>query len=197
MSNKTTLTPKGRRTRAAILKAARNILRSEGLDGLSLRKVAGKIDYTATAIYEYFSGKDALIDALCDGADRRLAEYLRDVPAELPVDKQLIEMGMAYIRFAVDNQEEFLILFSGPNEPQTESQEPGSSFMVLFDAIRVGIEAGVFRTNGMDPFMVSYTAWAYVHGMATLRLTALIEAQVDFDAANRWGLERYVAGLMK
>ena len=195
MTDNPKLTPKGRRTRDAILKAARKIVRDEGIDGLTLRKVAAEIDYTATAIYEYFSGKEALVGALCDGADRRLTIYLEAVSPGLPVDQHLIELGMAYIRFAVENVEEFLLLFSGPNAPRSADADPGGSFMVLYETVRTGIESGMFRTGGMDPFMVSYTAWAYVHGMATLRLTALREMQVDFDGINRWGLERFVLGL--
>ncbi len=189
------LTPRARKTRTAILAAARKIVRDEGIAGLSLRKVAGEIGYTATAIYEYFSGKADLIGALCAQADERLADYLREASPALPVDEQLVEIGMGYIRFAVENPEEFLILFSTPNPPPADPTETEGSFSILLETIRTGIAAGVFDPGELDAFAVSYSAWAFVHGMATLRLTALRDLDLDFDPVNRWALERYVEGL--
>lgn len=193
--NSSTLTPRRRKTRAAILNAARGIVRTEGIDRLSLRKVAGAIGYTATAIYEYYAGKDDLVAALCALADDLLADYLKRPSPALPVDEQLVEIGMAYIHFAAENPEEFRILFSTPNQPPDESPEPEGSFAILYETIRVGIDAGAFDPGDLDAFAVSYTAWAFVHGMATLRLTALRDYDIDFDPVNRWALERFVSGM--
>lgn len=196
---KPSLSPRRRKTREAILKASRKIVRTEGIDGLSLRKVAGRIGYTATAIYEYFPSKQALVGELCAQADRRLADYLAAVSESLPIDAQLVELGMAYLRFAVDNPEEFLILFSTPNPPREgpPPQEREGSFSYLHQAVRAGIASGVFDPGDLDPFSVSYAAWAFVHGMATLRLTALRGQPIDFDPVNRWALERFVQGITR
>ena len=46
--------------RQQILDAARDILVREGYDGLSMRRVADRIDYSPTAIYLHFKDKQAL-----------------------------------------------------------------------------------------------------------------------------------------
>jgi AcrR family transcriptional regulator len=48
-------------TRKNILKAAREIVKQEGWQGLSMRKIADKIEYTAPIIYEYFANKEAIL----------------------------------------------------------------------------------------------------------------------------------------
>ena len=46
--------------RQQIMDAARDILVREGYDGLSMRKVAERIDYSPTAIYLHFKDRDDL-----------------------------------------------------------------------------------------------------------------------------------------
>ncbi|AIQ13140.1 TetR/AcrR family transcriptional regulator [Paenibacillus durus] len=50
--------------RQAILDAAGLIAAEEGLDGLSIRKIAKHIEYSPGIIYHYFSGKEAIIEQL-------------------------------------------------------------------------------------------------------------------------------------
>jgi AcrR family transcriptional regulator len=50
----------------AIVDAALAILRSEGLEALSMRRVAAALDTGAGSLYVYVSGRDALLEALFD-----------------------------------------------------------------------------------------------------------------------------------
>ena len=52
--------------RAKILDAARELFVNEGVEAVSMRKVADKIGYSATTLYNYFDDKEALLYALCD-----------------------------------------------------------------------------------------------------------------------------------
>lgn len=52
--------------RGTILAAAERLLRREGLEGFSMRKLARPLGTTAMALYRYFPNKDALLDALVD-----------------------------------------------------------------------------------------------------------------------------------
>ena len=51
--------------RQEILVAAGEILAREGYDGLSMRKVARRINHSATAIYIYFKDRDDLVACVC------------------------------------------------------------------------------------------------------------------------------------
>jgi AcrR family transcriptional regulator len=99
-------------TRANILKAARQIVKEEGWQGLSMRKIADKIEYTAPIIYEYFANKEAILQELtCKGfiiltKDLEAAHKESADPAE-----QLEAMWMAYWNFARDNKEMYQLMY--------------------------------------------------------------------------------------
>lgn len=48
-------------TRVNILDAAYDIVKDEGWQALSMRKIADKIEYTAPIIYEYYANKEAIL----------------------------------------------------------------------------------------------------------------------------------------
>jgi AcrR family transcriptional regulator len=53
-------------TREAIVEAALRILDAEGLDGLSMRRVADELDTGAASLYRHVGSKDGLLDLLFD-----------------------------------------------------------------------------------------------------------------------------------
>jgi len=53
-------------SRAEIIRAARDLLQELGLDGLSVRSVAGLVDTAPSTIYNYFGTKQGLLEALAD-----------------------------------------------------------------------------------------------------------------------------------
>ncbi len=56
----------GQRTRQAILDAALDLFAAKGYFGTSLRDVAAAVGVRESALYNYFTGKAALFDALLD-----------------------------------------------------------------------------------------------------------------------------------
>ena len=61
MASKDRILRQKEETRNNILGAAYDIVKEEGWNGLSMRKIADRIEYTAPIIYEYFSNKEAII----------------------------------------------------------------------------------------------------------------------------------------
>jgi AcrR family transcriptional regulator len=47
--------------REDILKAARKLMNSEGVENISVRKIAGMIEYSPAIIYHYFKNKEEII----------------------------------------------------------------------------------------------------------------------------------------
>src|ERR1700760_228306 len=84
-------------TRVNILDAAHQIVKKEGWQALSMRKIADKIEYTAPIIYGYFENKDALFFEFTRKGYLCLAERLRAAKARhrLPA-RQLEAMWLAY-----------------------------------------------------------------------------------------------------
>jgi AcrR family transcriptional regulator len=199
----TELSPRERRharTRQEILDAALGILNEVGPGKLSLREIARRVDYSPAGLYEYFSNKEEIIDAVCAEGDQRLQLYLRAVPTDLPADDFLIELGMAYIKFARENSDHFLLtatrLIPEMAPMPFEALEVGQTFGILMDAVQRGIHEGIIQPQpGYGLLEIAYSLWAFGQGIAILQLTNLKNVLFDYESADRAAMETFVRGL--
>ena len=180
--------------------AALRIIIEKGPDKLSLREVARRVDYSPAGLYEYFDGKDALIEAVCAEGDRRLHAFLSSVGDDLPLDKYLVELGLAYLQFAFQNKEHFMLMFTTlvSDDPiPVEALEGDGAYSILVAAVQRGINEGLIKTeDNFGIHDISYSLWSLVHGMAILRLTNLSGLEYDFAPAERKVIATLVRGLL-
>lgn len=206
------LSPKEKRhqrTHQAILDAARQLVHEKGIDGLSMRAIAERIDYSPAGLYEYFGSKEEIISAICQQGHRRLRAYMEQVDRALPVEEYMIEIGLAYIEFATQNPDFFLLMFTLTSSDLTSVAEvtaeyaggmmgSDSAFAVLVEGIQRGVTAGVFHPRpGFDVLGIALAAWAVVHGMAMLRVTNLRNFTTDWTQISRETLRAFGQGLMR
>jgi AcrR family transcriptional regulator len=161
-------------TRQLILAAARELFTTEGYAETSMRKIADKIGYTATAIYHHFKDKDALLNELCVNDFRQMGEALRQA-GKIPDPVQRIRlMGVNYVRFALANPQQFRFMFMierpipGPDDVTIDPSEDGYQFLV--DAVEEGLRLGLFRPEFTNPHLLAQLMWAGVHGVATIHM---------------------------
>lgn len=187
---------KRQRSRAHILTAARELVLEQGADVVSLREVAARAGFSPASLYEYFGSKEEIIAALAAEVAARLATRLGAVPATLPPSKRLLRLTEAYIGFARENPQDYLLLFShlrsGRRAP-SDPLPPASPYGLVRAAAAAGVAEGRFdpRLSADD---IAYGLWAFAHGAAMLQLTHLSGFQADFEAADRVSLEALIAG---
>ena len=82
----------GRQTRAAIMNAALDLFSQKGYFGTSLRDIAKVVGVRESALYNYFSSKDQLFEALITAASEERIEQFHEI-TEGPVDdvRRLLE----------------------------------------------------------------------------------------------------------
>jgi AcrR family transcriptional regulator len=198
-------TPRERRqerTRQAIIHSALRLIREKGPNELSLREVARRIDYSPAGLYEYFDSKEDLIQAVCAEANDRLRAVLESVDPALETEEYLVELGLAYLRFARQQPEHFTFLSTRlesetPVEaPDKFEIDPQGSFMILYNAVQKAIETGVLQTSeGFGVMEISYSLWSLVHGMAMLQTQNLQGFPIDFERTDREAIARFLRGL--
>ena len=194
-------TPKAKRharTKQAILDAAQEIIAEQGPDGLSMRELAHRIEYSPSGLYEYFGSKEEILNEICEQSFANLSARLSRIPAHLPAPERLVAAGMAYLEFAFDNPEQYLLMFGQVrSEPHSlQDIQPDSAYSQLRQIIQDGVEANEFRHSerfGVEE--MTYGAWAHVHGLAMLRLTLFRQAGPEIDALNRRTIEGFTATL--
>jgi AcrR family transcriptional regulator len=133
--------------RQAILAAARDVMREQGVAALSLREVARRVQMQAPSLYAYFPSKMALYDALFLVAVRLRAEYRdRDDVGREGFWDRLEGRFESYFRFAQENPELYQLAYERPVPgftPSAESLEeafraPAGLEQMLDDAVAAG-----------------------------------------------------------
>jgi TetR/AcrR family transcriptional regulator, tetracycline repressor protein len=71
-------------TKAAIVAAALDLLDEAGMDGLTVRALAGRLGVQAPALYWHVSGKQALLDEMATQIWRRIGSVMAGLPADVP-----------------------------------------------------------------------------------------------------------------
>lgn len=197
----TTRVRRRERNRAAILESARELIVERGPENLSLREVAARAEYSPAALYRYFRDKDALVAAAAEEALDSLAAYFADVPTELPPSERIAALGLRYLDFARDDPERFTLIFTRlpiPFATWEQFVEQAWPFSVLLDEVRKGVRAGELQVApGRGAAEIAYGCWAFVHGLALLRLTRMRGVAADFDAMHRVLVRSWVRSLRK
>lgn len=103
--------------RNLILNAAEEIVSREGLDGLSIRKIADRIEYSPALIYHYFRNKDAIVEALMERGYQKIINALRSgVMSTGKPENRFRQFAKNYIHAALNNPVEYktVLLNSSP-----------------------------------------------------------------------------------
>jgi len=100
-------------TKDRIFAAAKTVLEREGLSGLSVRKVARRAGMSPMAMYNHFSDKDALLNALVEDGLAAWEQRARAIRSKDPMEwlERLME---AFLDFALDEPHRFDAAFFLP-----------------------------------------------------------------------------------
>lgn len=97
-------------TAVALLDAAERIVLADGLDGLSVRRLAHDVGTTTRAVYSLFGSKDGLVVALGTRAFELLGAAINELAATDDPAADLVEAGVVVFRpFAIEHPTLFRI----------------------------------------------------------------------------------------
>lgn len=173
--------------RARIVEAARDLLSEQGLNALSMRAIAERIEYSPATIYLYFRDKEELTLEVVREGFRRMQAVMMEELARLPETVSGAEeygaTGRAYARFAVENAAYFRVMFELPSAAHVECPEPAegpseSAFERVVEAVEQGLRDGSIL--GGDARRIALIGWGLVHGLTSLYLSGhLVEVAPD------------------
>ncbi len=111
-------------TIASIFKAARAIMREEGVAALSMQELARRMDMRAPSLYNYFSGKMDIYDALFRLGFNLWKESVEKAAAESnSFQDEMRNVVEGYMTFALENPELYQLCFERPVPGFVPSQE--------------------------------------------------------------------------
>lgn len=160
--------------RRKILKSARHLARKDGWEAVTTRKLAEKVEYSTTVIYEHFGNKDQLLLLLREEGFESMQQAVeKALDPSLPPKKQLIAAGLASWKFAKEMPEYYQVMFNLGGiycraDGQSEAMQKAASV-----GYRILAQLGV-----ADSESVFMHWWALVHGFIALDMNG----QMPFDS---------------
>lgn len=160
-----------------ILTAAREIVRTDGFTALSMRSLARAVGVTAPTIYDYFPGKEAVLNSLYRVAVQDLIEQYDDILAGMTSGLDaIVEMARGYRQFAITQPDIFLLVFARVDSTYCPGQEEMNECKGLLDrvtqAMNFAIEQGEMTPS--DPEIAAYFLWTTVHGAVMLEVHRVV-----------------------
>lgn len=175
-------------TRDKILDAARELFVTEGYEGVSMRRVAEKIEYSPTAIYVHFADKNELFRELCHRDYARLAEVFQSSVMSTDPLERLRQIGCIYMDFGLRYPNHYKFMFMTPHpehefddeDREMQGNPEKDAYAFLKSAVLQAIEAGCFREELHDAEAVSQMLWAGVHGVISLQIAKGCDEWVEW-----------------
>ncbi|MGD8780368.1 MAG: TetR/AcrR family transcriptional regulator [Ignavibacteria bacterium] len=181
-----------------ILDEAFNILRKEGLQELSVRKIARNLGCSTQPVYSTFGSMQKLQDEALKKARKYAIDYLLQGNNS---DEQSLAMGMQYFRFSREERVLFKILFlEGEMAMTLETMSKFSAPLVermKQDKFIKGLSEDRIKRIGRDMWVYTHGLVSFVYNVKKKDLEKSVLAQLLQMGETVIGWERYQAGLSR
>lgn len=173
MPGTATLQDSGGNVRDACLRAALQIIISDGAENLSIREVSRRLGLSHQAPYKHFQSRDQLVAEVIGGCFDEFGACLQAASrtSDEPVTA-LLAMGQAYLRYAGENPAKYRIMFSDPLPATAGDTGMAGQVKAAYDVLRSSLRQH-YRSLGLETAEAeaernALHIWATLHGLATL-----------------------------
>ncbi|MGH6828135.1 MAG: TetR/AcrR family transcriptional regulator [Rhizomicrobium sp.] len=163
--------------RERLCRLATRLLVERGPENFNMRLLASEMGVSAMTPYRYFKDKNEILSAIRARALVRFASQLeRALAAPGTLAEQNTALGNAYIRFALEEQVSYRLIFDFAEpgaRPQPELKRAEERLRAaVTEHVRKMVDAGYFEG---DPERVGQVFWAGLHGLAALHLAGKLK----------------------
>ena len=163
--------------KAQILDAARSLLLTEGLHGISINKIAETAELGVGTLYFYFNSKEEIFAALQEeGLERLYAEVKRAIEKEERPAHRLTAIARIYVAFSRDQKTYFDIInyfLSSPESflsPHLKEQVDTYGIRIIdliTETVKAGMDTKAFKAVNARQFAIML--WGTLHGLIQFR----------------------------
>lgn len=155
-----------------LIEAGIALVAKEGLEGFSLRKVAGLCGVSHAAPYSHFGNKDVLLEEMQNYVSESFSAELEKTIAKCK-DKEalLMELGKTYLRFFSKHPNYFAFLFGKSKLALdlTDRADPQKNYRP-YEIFKSAAAEFLERKNCPKEKRndVTISLWAFIHGITSL-----------------------------
>ncbi|EEG28583.1 transcriptional regulator, TetR family [[Clostridium] methylpentosum DSM 5476] len=171
--------------RFELIQAGISIIAQQGVEKLSMRKLAAACGVSHAAPYKHFSSKEEFLGAVIEHA---VDEFARQLSCGLENQSasphaKLVELGKNYVRFMVEHPDYFRLLFFDGflSSLSAESYAEQDRFHAAYTLFRkIAIEYLDSINAPREEYYEDIVAmWAVVHGLAMMIIQGNISTKGD------------------
>ncbi|MDE1178720.1 MAG: TetR/AcrR family transcriptional regulator [Edaphobacter sp.] len=186
-------------TTQKIAAAARRLLDKEGVEGVTMRRVATAIGMTPMALYRHYSNRDAILNALADEGFSELAARLEAIRLRGAYDRQMRKILDVFLDYAFERPRLFELMFLAKREgarqyPDDFRARRSPTANVSADVIARGMEEGFFAKD--DVWEIVFQTGALMQGLVMLYLGGRVAmTPTEFRSFCHRSFARYLYGI--
>jgi AcrR family transcriptional regulator len=167
-----------------IVRAGRSILEAEGIDGLTMQRVAATVGVRAPSLYKRVRGRADLIRLISNDIARELADSLDAAATSGDPRADLRGLAYAFRAFARAHPSAYNLLFARLGEDARADPD-----------LNVRATAALLRTasalGGPDHALeAARTVVAWANGFVSMELSGAFRLGGDVDRAFAYGIDR-------
>ncbi len=158
--------------RTAILTTAWQMVKDEGWQSLSIRRIADAIEYSIPVIYDHFENKEAILYEIGNEGSRILSKKIGQAKEKHsdPVE-QLKAMADAYWNFAIKNKEYYQLMYGVgmaccEGEKCTDDKEGFDHF--IMESITLVLKKS--KQPVANACLKYHTFWSILHGLVSIKI---------------------------
>ncbi|TGM10201.1 TetR/AcrR family transcriptional regulator [Leptospira barantonii] len=164
--------------RENIVQVAMEILQEEGIEGLSMRKIAEKLDCSVASPYSHFKSQEEIIQVLIAKGETELTQLLRNAQRNGKNSfEKLAGIARAYWDFSLNNKELHKVMFNTVHGHMHRKAFPSlpTSYRVFLETIRNGCSSKEFKLPKAEYPAIARMMWAWMYGLMVLDLTNMLK----------------------
>lgn len=155
--------------RGRILDATLELLRQEGLEGLSIRKIADRVGVSHMLLYGYFENRAAIIQSLRERGFEEMEAFFAESLRRAETGDALVEVRASlgwFIHLSHEYPKLYQLAWRSATSWRVDSQNMATSLEHLSRLIQLCIERG--QCIERDPALAAVMVFAIVNGMLML-----------------------------
>ena len=162
--------------KARVVDAAGQIADAEGLEAVTLSRVAAAVGMRPPSLYNHIQGRDALLRALGFDAREEMTAAIRDAAVGRSREDAVRAVAVAYREYAVAHPGRYAATVRAPDPDETEAIAAAAVAIDLFLAILAG-----WDIEGDEAVHLVRVLRSALHGFVSLEIGGGFGLPLDLD----------------